>query len=100
MKFGKRIISAITAGLCVFSAFSGITSPLTINAFAADTQKTFDGKYDLTDKVNYYSYFRTNNTAEIQDDLDAVFEKVCQKEISKITYGDLQKITSLNLSDM
>ncbi|MBP1563658.1 MAG: hypothetical protein J6C38_08065 [Oscillospiraceae bacterium] len=100
MKFGKRIISAITAGLCVFSAFSGIASPLTINAFAADTQKTFDGKYNLTDKVNYYSYFRTENTAEIQDDLDAVFEKVCQKEISKITYGDLKKITTLNLSGM
>lgn len=99
MKIGKRILSAITAGFCVLSAFSGTTAPLTLSAFAEDVEKTFDGLHDLTDKVSYI-YFDTENETEVQDKLLEVFERVCDKDYDDITYGDLKKISSLNLSDM
>ena len=99
MKIGQRILSAITAGICVFSAFSGTAAPLTLSAFAADAEQTFDKRHDLTDKV-VSSDFRTENTSEVQDKLLAVFEKACGKDYDDITYGDLKKITTLNLSNM
>lgn len=99
MKIGQRILSAITAGICVFSTFSGTAAPLTLSAFAADAEQTFDKRHDLTDKV-VSSDFRTENTSEVQDKLLAVFEKACGKDYDDITYGDLKKITTLNLSNM
>lgn len=99
MKIGQRILSAITAGICVFSTFSGTAAPLTLSAFAAEAEQTFDKRHDLTDKV-VSSDFRTENTSEVQDKLLAVFEKACGKDYDDITYGDLKKITTLNLSNM
>ena len=100
MKIRGKIVSALTAGICAFSALSGTTAPLlSLNAFAEDIEKTFDGLHYLTDEV-YSSDFRTANKDEVQDKLEEVFEKACRKDIDEITYGDLQKITSLNLSKM
>ena len=98
MKIGKRVLSAVTAGICAFSLFSG-TAPLTLSAFAEEVEKTFDGLHYLTDEVRSGD-FRTDNDGEVQDKLEEVFEKACQKDIDEITYGDLLKITSLNLSKM
>lgn len=100
MKIGKRILSAITAGICAFSFLSGTIAPtLTLSAFAEEAEKTFDGLHYLTDEVRSGD-FRTNNDGEVQDKLEEVFEKACQKDIDEITYGDLKKITSLDLSKM
>ena len=98
MKIGKRVLSAVTAGICAFSLFSG-TAPLTLSAFAEEVEKTFDGLHYLTDEVRSGD-FRTDNDGEVQDKLEEVFEKACQKDIDEITYGDLLKITSLDLSKM
>ena len=100
MKIKGKIVSALTAGICAFSALSGTIAPsLSLSAFAAEIEKTFDGLHDLTDEV-YYSDFSTANKTEVQEKLKEVFEKACRKDIDEITYGDLQKITNLNLSDM
>lgn len=98
MKIGKRVLSAVTAGICAFSLFSG-TAPLTLSAFAEEVEKTFDGLHYLTDEVRSGD-FRSDNDGEVQDKLEEVFEKACQKDIDEITYGDLLKITSLDLSKM
>ncbi len=101
MKIRGKIVSALTAGICAFSALSGTTAPLlSLNAFAADTDRTFDDTYELDEYVDYDKFFDTDNEIEVQDKLEEVFEKACRKDIDEITYGDLQKITSLNLSKM
>lgn len=100
MKIRGKIVSALTAGICAFSVLSGTIAPsLSMSAFAEDVEKTFDGLHDLTDEV-YSSDFRTANETEVQEKLLAVFEKACGKDYDDITYGDLKKITNLNLSDM
>lgn len=97
MKIRKRVVSIITAGICAFSVLSG-TAPLSLSAFAEETEKTFDGLHNLTDEV--HSDFHTVNETEVKDKLEEVFEKACGKDFDAITYGDLQRITSLNLSKM
>lgn len=98
MKFGKKIVSIITAGACAVSLFSGTVCSLC--AFAADeVEYTFDKLHRLDDTVAS-RYFATNNETEIQGKLLDVFENACKKDYDEITYGDLQKITSLNLSGM
>ncbi len=97
VKIRKRVVSIITAGICAFSVLSG-TAPLSLSAFAEETEKTFDGLHNLTDEV--HSDFHTVNETEVKDKLEEVFEKACGKDFDAITYGDLQRITSLNLSKM
>ncbi len=98
MKIGKRVLSAVTAGFCAFSLFSG-TAPLSLSAFAADDEQTFDKQHYLTDEV-YDRDFATSNEDDVQDKLLEVFERACGKDYGDITYGDLKKITSLDLSEM
>ena len=98
MKIKEKIVSAVTAGIFAFSLFSG-TAPLSLSAFAADTEYTFDKAHLLTSELSFTDY-HTNNDSEVQDKLEEVFEKACGKNFDRITYGDLLKITSLNLSKM
>ena len=98
MKIGRKVLSIITAGACAFSLFSG-TAPLSLSAFAAEAEQTFDGLHDLTDEVLNID-FRTDNKTEVKDKLEEVFEKACGKSFDRITYGDLKRISSLNLSKM
>lgn len=99
MKIKGKIISALTAGLCAFSLLSGTAPLISLSAFAEDIEYTFDGQHELTDEV-FYSDFATDNKTEVQEKLLEVFERACGKDYDKITYGDLKKITSLNLSKM
>lgn len=100
MKIKGKIVSAVTAGIFAFSFFAETTAnSLSSRAFADDTEYTFDKAHLLTEELSYADY-HTNNDSEIQDKLEEVFEKACGKDYDRITYGDLLKITSLNLSKM
>ena len=100
MKIKGKIVSAVTAGIFAFSFFAETTAnSLSSRAFADDTEYTFDKAHLLTEELSYAEY-HTNNDSEIQDKLEEVFEKACGKDYDRITYGDLLKITSLNLSKM
>lgn len=98
MKIGKRVLSAVTAGICAFSLFSG-TAPLTLSAFAEDVEKTFDGK-SLDETVSHNLFEIVYDDKEIQDKLIERIELACGKKISDITYRHLSKISTLNLSNM
>lgn len=98
MKIRGKIVSALTAGICAFSVLSGTIAPsLSMSAFAADIEYTFDGLHNLASRVGDFS---TRNPADVQEKLLEVIEDACGKDIYDITYGDLQKITNLDLSDM
>ncbi|MGN0669083.1 MAG: dockerin type I domain-containing protein [Oscillospiraceae bacterium] len=98
MKIGKRVLSAVTAGICAFSLFSG-TAPLTLSAFAADTEYTFDGR-PLDDTVGSSLFDIECDDDDVVDNLNSVIERACGEAIGDITYRDLKKITSLDLSEM
>ena len=105
MKNKKRIVAIITSWLCAASVAAGTAVlPLSVSAFAADEEEyTFDKKYRLNEAIYRSSsidLFDTDNDAEVQDKLLEVFEKACRKDYDEITFGDLLKITTLNLSKM
>lgn len=104
MKNRKKIVAIITSWLCAASVAAGTAVlPLSVSAFAADKEYTFDKQHRLDDVI-YRDYasddFDTDNDADVQDKLLEVFEKACRKDFDEITYGDLLKITTLNLSKM
>ncbi|MDE6031678.1 MAG: leucine-rich repeat domain-containing protein, partial [Oscillospiraceae bacterium] len=94
MTFGKRILTALTA-----AALSVSSVPAVLNApvFAARTSTTTI--YDDYDIVPYYM-FETDSSTEAQDKLERAFRTATKKDVGSITFGDLQKVTSLNLSNM
>lgn len=105
MKNKKRIVAIITSWLCAISAAAGTAVlPLSVSAYAADEDEyTFDKKYRLDDVVyrsGSIDLFDTDNYSDVQDKLLEVFEKACRKDYDEITFGDLLKITTLNLSKM
>lgn len=100
MKNKKRIIAIITSWLCAVSSAAGTAVlPLSVSAFAADEEYTFDKQYRLDATVSD-RFFDAENDSEVQDKLIEVFEKACRKDIDEITFRDLNKITTLNLSKM
>lgn len=103
VKNKKKIIAIITSWLCAVSAAAGTAVlPLSESAFAAAAdEKTFDGKHYMDDRVYYNDDFDVEiDDSDVKDKLYEVFEKACKKDIKEITYGDLLKITTLNLSKM
>ncbi len=92
MTFGKRILTALTAAAL---SVSSVPAVLNAPAFAAITYT----EYDDLDIVPYYM-FETNSSTEAQDKLERAFRTATRKDVGSITFGDLQKVTSLNLSNM
>lgn len=95
----KRFMSAALAAVITVSSFSAAV------AFAADStasrETTFDGQYLMSDDVSYYSYFYTdNNDTEVQEKLDAALKRQIGKSLDNVTFADLAKVTSLNLSGL
>lgn len=92
MTFGKRILTALTA-----AAISVSSVPAVLNApvFAV----TSNTEYDDLDIVPYYM-FETDSSAEAQDKLERAFYTATRKYVGNITFADLQKVTTLNLSGM
>ncbi len=104
MKNKKRIVAIITSWLCAISAAAGTAVlPLSVSAYAADKEYTFDKQHRLDEVIyrgNSIDDFDAENYDDVQDKLLEVFEKACRKDFDEITYGDLLKITTLNLSKM
>lgn len=100
MKPGKRILSVLLAAVIAASPASAVFTA----AYAAEDEekkeKTFDGVYDLDDEVNYI-YFETDNTEEVQENLEKrILSALGKRDIDEITFKDLQRPTSLNFSGL
>lgn len=92
----KKIISSVLAGVISLSSVNAAS----FCAFADEKVITFDGKYDMDDYVDY-DYFSTNNEYEIEEKIiDIIEKKAGVKDYSLMTYKDLAKITTLDLSGL
>lgn len=101
MKFGKRILSALLAAVITTSS----ASALFMTSYAAEEtkeEKTFDGEHDLSDEVDYYTYFATdNNPSEVQEALEKrLLTALGKRDISDVTFKDLLRPSTLSLSGM
>lgn len=100
MKFGKRILSVLTAAIIAASSAGGV---LTAAYAAEDEEKeeyTFDGEY-LLDATVSDIYFETDNFDEVQENLEKrILSAVNKRTLADVTYKDLQRPTSLNLSGL
>lgn len=92
MTFGKKILTVLTAAAM---SVSSVPAVLNATAFAATSYT----EYDDLDIVPYYM-FETDSSTEAQDKLERAFRTATRKDVGSITFGDLQKVTSLNLSNM
>lgn len=99
MLSGKRLLSAVLAGAVSISLFG-------MAAFAADRDEdeitmTFDGLYSMDEEVDY-NFLETDNDYEVQEKIEEAIRKAAGMKDSDgdITYGDLAKVKSLNLSKM
>lgn len=95
----KRLLSALLAGVVGISSLGVSTA-----AFAADNDDknimTFDGQHDMIDYVDY-DLIDTENDYEIQEKIEAAIKKAAGVYRDKdLTYGDLAKVRTLNLSGL
>lgn len=96
----KKLLSVLlAAALSVSSLFAA-------TAFAADDdddkiEMTFDGQHEMDDTVGYYEFLDTDNETEVQEKLENVIMKAAGvRYIDDITFGDLAKVKTLNLSKL
>lgn len=94
MKLNKRIAAAVLSG-CL--AVSAVQSSVALTGFAAVTD------YDSNDYVWFYdeSLFRgTGETAPNEKFIKAIQSATNVKDYTEITFGDLERVTALNLSGL
>lgn len=94
MKLNKRIAAAVLSGCLTVGAVQG-AMPLT--SFAAITD------YDSNDYVWYYDsslFCGTGETVPNEKFIKAIQSATNVKDYTEITFGNLERITSLNLSGM
>lgn len=99
MKSGKRFLSVLLAAVLLTSTASHFIMP----AYAAEdtTAKTFDDKYDLDYPVYLTDLFDTDLDYDTADALEKkILSATNKKNIYDVTFKDLQRPTSLNLSGM
>ncbi len=97
----KKLLSVFLAGAL------SVSSMFVTTAFAADDdddddkiEMTFDGQYSMDDLVDY-EFFETENDYEVQEKLEEIIRKAAgAKSFDEITYGDLAKVKTLNLSKL
>lgn len=98
MKIKERVLSILTAGLLAGSFV--LNTAVQPAAYADDeVEYTFDKKYELSEEVSL-SLFDTDNDTEVHDKLIEVIERACRNDVGDITYGDLKKVTKLDLHGM
>lgn len=100
MKSGKRLLSALLAAVLLTSSASAF--PISVYAAEEKVERTFDDKYDLTDNVESLGFF---DTEQADDDAAENLEKrilsaVGKKNLYEVTFKDLQRPTTLNLSGL
>ena len=94
MKLNKRIAAAVLSGCLTVGAVQG-AMPLT--SFAAITD------YDSNDCVWYYDpslFCGTGETIPNEKFIKAIQSAANVKDYTEITFGNLERITSRNLSGM
>ena len=91
MTLTKRILTAMTAAALTVSS---VPAAVSVTSFAATEV------YKSSDIVEESYFYYTGASQEIRDALKKVFETATKKDIRSITYADLERITSLNLSGM
>lgn len=101
MKFGKRVLSALLAAVISVSSAGAVF----VTAYAADDEKieyTFDGEHELDDLVYVSDLFdAVANPNDVQDELEKkLLSAVNKRDIKAVTFKDLQRPTSLNLSGL
>lgn len=100
MKSGKRFLSVLLAAFIASSSAGGV---LTAAYAAEDEEKeeyTFDGEYLLDANVSDI-FFETDNFDEVQEKLEKrILSAVNKRSLTDVTYKDLQRPTSLNLSGL
>ena len=97
----KKLMSAALAAVITISSFYAAAPAAFAASSTTSEDTTFDGQYLLSDNVSYYSYFYTdNNDAEVQEKLDAALKRQIGKSLDNVTFADLAKVTSLNLSGL
>ena len=96
----KKLMSAALAAVITVSSFSAAAPAAFAASSTTSEDTTFDGQYLMTDTVSYYSYFLTSNDTEVQEKLDAALKRQIGKSLDNITFADLAKVTSLNLSGL
>lgn len=87
----KRILSALTAAVI---AASSVPAALLMPVSAAYTD------HKLTEKVLRDDFFYKGISEIAQTNLTNAYEKAVGKKLAEITYGDLDNVTSLDLSGM
>lgn len=89
MTFRKRLLSAV---LSLSIALSSVPlMPVTASAISPNVNKEDYVDYDL---------FIIEGDEDINEDVIKKIEKAARKDYDELTYGDLQKITSLDLSGL
>lgn len=91
MTFTKRLLSAMTA-----AAILATTVPAVL-AVPASAEIT---KYELGEYVPFSFLTYSGASDEVEDKLISIFEKATNKDYGNITFADLERITSLNLSGL
>lgn len=89
MTFKKRLLSA------VLSLSIALTSIPMVNIAASAISQNFD-KEDYVD----WTLFVIEGDEDINEDVIKKIEKAARKDYDDLTYGDLQKITNLDLSGL
>ncbi len=95
----KRLLSALLAGVVAVSSLGVSTA-----AFAAEDEDeilmTFDGVHFMEDPIEYDS-LETENLSEIQEKIESAVRKAAGvRSDREITYKDLAKVRTLNLSGL
>ncbi|MDE6726521.1 MAG: hypothetical protein K2J80_01115, partial [Oscillospiraceae bacterium] len=100
MRPGKKILSALLATI-ILTAPVSTAFPV---AYAAENDApamTFDGEYELDSVVPYYVFFDTANPREVREKLEKkLLSTLGKRDLSDVTFKDLQKVTTLNLSGL
>ena len=90
MKKVKKLLSVLTAAAMVASSVPAVTA---VSAAAATTSTTYDDDDIVPDYM-----FDTDSSDDTQEEFEEIIEKLAKEEIGDITFYDLSRITSLNLS--
>ncbi len=96
----KRLLSALLAGVVAVSSFGVSTA-----AFAAEDKDdeiimTFDGQFLIEDPIEY-EFLETENDDEVQEKIETAIRRAAGvRKDDDITYKDLAKVRTLNLSGL
>ncbi len=97
---GKKLLSAVLAAFICFSSVNFTSFP--VFAASDDDEKieyTFDGEYLMSETAD--GEFDSSNDEEVEKALEKrLLSALGKRSVEVVTYADLAKVTSLNLSNL